>query len=180
MDKLSRTQTVSVRLDPKLRYLSEIAARKQRRTLSSFIEWTLENTLSTIFLADAEGKMGSLNQLAPKLWDVEPADRFVKLAFHYPDLLDHHEEIVWKLIRENGYLWRGEYPESTNTYTWKLWPSNLIHQKLRNHWDVFNKVASGEAPKTELPTWQETRSVPTNLGFDEPPDPEDDLEDIPG
>ena len=37
--KLNRTETVTIRLDPKLRYLTELAARKQRRTVSSFIEW---------------------------------------------------------------------------------------------------------------------------------------------
>jgi hypothetical protein len=31
--KLSRSETVTVRLDPKLRYLAELAALKQRRTL---------------------------------------------------------------------------------------------------------------------------------------------------
>ena len=33
--KLSRSETVTVRLDPKLRYLAELAARIHRRTLSS-------------------------------------------------------------------------------------------------------------------------------------------------
>ena len=45
--KLARSETVTVRLAPKLRYLAELAARKQRRTLSSFIEWAIEETLET-------------------------------------------------------------------------------------------------------------------------------------
>jgi hypothetical protein len=44
-----------VRLDPKLRYLAELAARKQRRTVSSFIEWTIEEALKNIYLHDYEG-----------------------------------------------------------------------------------------------------------------------------
>ena len=34
--KLARSETVTVRLDPKLRYLAELAARIQRRSVSSF------------------------------------------------------------------------------------------------------------------------------------------------
>ena len=43
--KLARTETVTVRLDPKLRYLAELAARVHRRTLSSYIEWAIKESL---------------------------------------------------------------------------------------------------------------------------------------
>ena len=101
--KLSRTETVTVRLDPKLRYLAELAARKQRRTLSSFVEWAIEEILKTIQLPEGE----NLASMAGALWDVDEPDRFVKLALLYPDMLTHDEQVLWKLITENGYVWRG-------------------------------------------------------------------------
>ena len=39
--KLSRSEIIQVRLDPKLRFTAELAARKHRRTLSSFVEWAV-------------------------------------------------------------------------------------------------------------------------------------------
>ena len=42
---LARTEIVTIRLTPKLKYLADIAARKHRRTLSSFIEWALAETI---------------------------------------------------------------------------------------------------------------------------------------
>ena len=45
--KLGRTETVSIRLDPRLNYLCELAARSQRRTKSSFIEATLAEHIQT-------------------------------------------------------------------------------------------------------------------------------------
>lgn len=173
--KPPRTQTVSVRLDPKLRYLSEIAARRQRRTISSFIEWSLETALDNLYLTDPKGSTNTIGQMAAHLWDVEPADRFVKLAVHYPDLLNHQEEIVWKLIQENGFLWKGAYDKTTNEWRWVVTPSGLIPGRLREYWAVFNKVARGEAPKSELPTWKKSNFTP-ELGWDEPPEREDDLE----
>src|SRR6516165_4850387 len=50
--KLVRSETVTVRLDPKLRYLGEIAARKQRRTVSSFIEWAIEDVLRRVSIEE--------------------------------------------------------------------------------------------------------------------------------
>lgn len=163
-NRLPRTQTVSVRLDPKLRYLSEVAARRQRRTISSFIEWALETTLNTFYLVDTKGSSNSIGQMASKLWDVEPSDRFAKLALHYPDLLNHHEEIVWKLIQENGYFWGGGYSAVSREFKWDSTDeSKLIFDRLREYWETVNQVARGEVPKSKLPTWQKyIRPEPTN------------------
>lgn len=45
MNKPARSVTVTARLDRRLRYLAEIAARAQRRTLSSFIEWAIRDSI---------------------------------------------------------------------------------------------------------------------------------------
>ena len=67
---------------------------------------------------------------AESLWDVDEADCFVKLAMSHPEMLNHHEQIVWKLVRENGYLWRGK--EDTNgIWQWKTYPEKLISERLR-------------------------------------------------
>ena len=106
--KLSRSETVTVRLDPKLRYLAELAARKQRRTLSSYIEWAIEDSLKSVLLYQGTGYNGDANvsvaEEAGRLWDVDDAERFLRLAIHYPDLLSHHEQEVWKLVQDSLLL----------------------------------------------------------------------------
>lgn len=165
--KLARSETVTVRLDPKLRYLAELAARKQRRTLSSFIEWAVEDSLSRVFIA--EGFDGaSIADEAEKLWDVDEADRFAKLALRYPYLLTHDEQVVWKLVCENGYLWRGRYAGPDNEMTWSLVEESLIFDRLRETWNQFIAVAQGQADKSILPTWPRTQ-VPAKSGFDDIP-----------
>jgi hypothetical protein len=95
-----RTEVFAMRLDPKLKYLAEIAARKQRRSLANFIEWSLEKALDSVKLVESEeGAFGlSVLDQANKLWDLEPSDRFIKLAENYPDLLNYEEQIIWKVI----------------------------------------------------------------------------------
>ena len=99
--KLIRSEVVTIRLDPRLRFSAELAARRQKRTLSSFIEWAVEKTLEQDYLGDEP-----MDYVATKTWDVNEADRLVKLAIYYPALLNFGEEQLWKLIRENAFFWK--------------------------------------------------------------------------
>ncbi len=169
--KLTRTETVTVRLDPKLRYLAELAARRQRRTLSSYIEWAIEDSLRSTVL-DANGQT-TLADEASALWDVDDADRFAKLALRYPDLLTHEEQVRWKLIRENGYVWRGQYAKAGRKWTWDVNERSLLFERLREHWAAFCGAADGSGNDAALPDWKKIDSpTPAKGGFD---DMDDDI-----
>jgi hypothetical protein len=154
--KLTRSETVTVRLDPKLRYLAALAALKHRRTLSSFIEWAIEDSLSRVKLREGSAYNNDSGSTvaddAEHLWDVDDADRFAKLALRYPDLLTHEEQKRWKLIRENGWLWRGHFGKN-GQWWWKLDESTLIFDRLRQTYEKFCAVVRGESGSAVLPTW---------------------------
>ena len=178
--KLSRSETVTVRLDPKLRYLAELAARRQRRTVSSYIEWAIEDSLKH-FSLDLNGN-GVLADESEALWDVDESDRFARLALRHPDLLTHDEQVLWKLVRENGMLWRGSYSNADREWMWTVREESLLFDRLREHWPKFCAVADGSANAKELPTWQKTKPnggppappprAPAKTGFD---DMDDDI-----
>ena len=154
--KLSRSETVTVRLDPKLRYLAELAARKQRRTVSSFIEWAVEESLDRVLLDNNT----SLADAAENLWDVDEPDRFAKLALSYEYTLTHEEQVLWKLICETGHLWRGNH-DSEGDWQWSVNARYLIFDRLRTYWGDLKKVASGEAERDILPkTSKGTPAIP--------------------
>lgn len=171
--KLSRSETVTVRLDPKLRYLAELAARLHRRTLSSYIEWAIKASLDSEPLRPAgytaERADGiTIGSEAESLWDVDDADRFAKLALRYPHLLTHEEQVRWKLIRENGYLWKGSFAGRPKEWTWSVNKDSFIYPRLREHWATFCAVAEGTIGQDRLPTWAKTD-----------PAGDDDTDDIP-
>lgn len=89
----SRTETVSLRLTPRTRYLAELAARAQRRSLSNFIEGVIDDALREVTLAD-DGP--TVREAGLYLWDVDADARFVALATHHPLLLNFTEEVEWK------------------------------------------------------------------------------------
>jgi hypothetical protein len=157
--KLNRSETVTVRLDPKLNYLCELAARAQRRTKSSFIEWAIADALRSVSLPEVmenedfdHEREVSIQQKASQLWHVDEPDRVAALALIAPALLTHEEQLIWRLIRENGYLWRGRY-DKQGEWSWTLNEGDLIKDRLRDNWELFKEVAIGDRPKEDLPRW---------------------------
>lgn len=85
--KKDKTEIVTVRLNPELRFGLELLSRQQHRTLSGVVEWALDQILS---------RREGFN--LDKVWDVDEADRLKKLAEYYPHLLNFDEQ---KKVKEN-------------------------------------------------------------------------------
>jgi predicted transcriptional regulator len=159
-----KSEVVTVRLDPKLKYLAELAARKHRRPLSSYIEWAVEQSLSRVWLEESfngEGTSVADAERTQHLWDLDEPDRVVRLALNYPDLLTHEEQLVWRLVRENGAVWKGRYSGAPKEWTWEVKEGSMIWDRLREHWPVFRAVASGSQSAAGLPRWQ--KAPPADL-----------------
>ena len=159
--KLNRSETVTVRLDPKLRYLAELAARKQRRTLSSYIEWAIEQSLENVMLKESRLGIATVANKASSLYDVDELDRLVKLALLYPELLVYEEQVIWKLITKNGLFWHGSY-ESDHIWRWKISQETLKFTVLRKHWDTLKRIAKEELSEDALPDWEPPPQTPQN------------------
>jgi len=138
---LSRSEVITVRLDPKLKFAAELASRKHRRTLSSFIEWAVGEALDNVVL-DAESQVTGRHALR-EVWDPDEADRFVKLATTYPDLMNHEEERLWKCIRSYQHIWmlRKQYDKGLDV---EKNPREICLDALREHFDDFKLMACGE------------------------------------
>lgn len=166
--KLNRSETATVRLDPRLNYLSELAARALRRTKSSFIEWAVEQALRQVPVPgtgnwDKDDK--KVEDLAFTLWSVDEAERLVALAYHAPILMTHEEQLMWKVIRGYALLWRGRY-ETTSTWEerqdwcWDPLEHNLIIDRLQEHFEEIRKVALGDENVSSLSMYKISRKTP--------------------
>lgn len=163
-----RTEVFAMRLDPKLKYLAEIAARKQRRSLANFMEWAIELGLKNTELRDNDSYSPTVWDKSNSLWDVDEADRLANLAFEEPSLMTYDEQILWKVICETGHVWKGKH-DSNGDWQWSIDERSLVRERLRQYWEDFKKVAAGEAEKSILPV---TSKKTTKGGFE---DFEDDI-----
>jgi hypothetical protein len=145
---LNRTQVVTVRLDPKLKYSAELAARIQRRTLSSFVEWSVEEAVKKVEVMGIDHAPTSVDKATRYVWDVNEADRLVKLALHFPELLTFDEDRLWKIIIEHPYFW---YQDWENEGGWLLSEDFVNFKHLRDQWETLNKILDGEATIQDIP-----------------------------
>lgn len=147
--KLSRTEVVTVRLDPKLRFAAELASRKHRRTLSSFIEWAVEKAVKETNIILENGIHLTADEVIQKIWDVDEAERFVKFASLYPSLLTHDEEVLWKFICELQFLWQPTEDLQKDLDVRKDFQS-INYEILNWHFEDFKKIVDGKLDKSTL------------------------------
>lgn len=100
-----RSETLNMRIDPKLKYLAEIASRDTGRTLSGFIERAIKRALTVgvpledeLRVSESTGPNTEPKLYFETLWDVDEADRFFHLATLRPGLLTIQEQRFWKLF----------------------------------------------------------------------------------
>lgn len=160
----SRTAIVSVRFDPKLKYLAELAARKHRRPLSNYIEAAVEKSLGDVRLSeDGGGNEGydpvTVGDVANELWDVDDSERFARLAIKFPELLDVEEQERWKIIMDSRLFEPAIYRNGSRlTWDWEkltrdifptlrmLWQSLLMEQSEGNGLEWAKNIREMTAP----------------------------------
>lgn len=98
--KLNKSETVQVRFDPKLKMVAELLAAKERRSLSSMIEWAVERIAREIPVATSKSDGSPLTawQVVDECWDSEHYKRIKNLGDAYPGLLTYEERRLYELM----------------------------------------------------------------------------------
>ncbi len=162
--KLSRSEIVTVRMDSQLHYLAELAARKHRRTLSSFIEWAVQHSFKAVELYHGNGYNNDesvyLNDVEGRLWDVDPAERFARLAILYPDLLTHEEQERWKMLTDSQLL-SPAIQRNNGIRMWD-WPKleDVVFPVLRRAWASL--LAAHEGGPEAMRKWVSSTQTSIN------------------
>jgi hypothetical protein len=92
-----RTEVFALRLDPKLKYMAELAARKQRRSLANYVEWALDTALRETIIDDKTGS--KVWEEAEALWDISEHGRFFRLMEAHPELMSYDEQKILYSIK---------------------------------------------------------------------------------
>jgi hypothetical protein len=149
--KLARSKTVTIRLDPKLHYLTEISARSQRRTTSSFIEWAVERSFSLVAMRPANSNRKDsdfMSDLAERLWHPDEAIRFAKLAIFAPEQMLPREGLLWQIFLDESSIEDALQPKVEGQFgrDWDLDKLEThIYPKIKERWNEFNEMADYEA-----------------------------------
>jgi hypothetical protein len=133
-----KTQGLTIRMNPQVKFALELMARKQHRTLTLVVEWALQQAI----LDPAQG----LGDILDKVWDPMEPDRFVKMALHCPELLTYEEQLLWKMICEEEYFCCGR-------------ESKGLYETVRRQWDELSLVLDGTKQPMDFASWDALRDT---------------------
>jgi hypothetical protein len=140
----TKAETITVRVNPKIKYGLELLSRKQHRTLSDVVSWAINQAL----MDESQGLIdkASGENILDTAWEPYEADRLIKLVCFYPSLLDYEEELIWKFVQEVRLFWRGpnksmfEIQEKIKKEGWNFVSENIRYHLLRDYWVDIQKA----------------------------------------
>lgn len=148
------TVSVSLRIDPRIKYGIDLAARIQKRTVTGVVEWAVEKALADIdmpqsALQEQDSKVDG-NDLASRLdetlWSTNEGVRLVLLASRYPSLLTYDEAIIWESMKLSPPFWKS-LPKSAEDCT----PGeNLRLEVVSECWDRFVELVSSKKEASSI------------------------------
>lgn len=124
-----KTESLSIRIDPRLRYALELLSRHQRRAVTGVVEWIIDRTLrdETVTL---NGNDASFADAMRHLWHPNELNRIVALALHAPELLTYEESRLWRVIYDSPTFWQGPNRRL----------NDLMASEMTKHWDKLKPL----------------------------------------
>ena len=168
----SSTVSVSLRVDPAIKYAIDIAARIQKRTVTGVVEWSVEKSLAEVHMPTDFMVAGRSAPELPKpesvieavkdrLWSPDDAIRLVRLAFEFPSLLTFEESLLWESLRLSPPFWRFTPLVVVDASPWK----NARLEVITKYWPELTRRVS-ESGKIVQVTWEDV-GLPTPKELEE-------------
>jgi uncharacterized protein (DUF1778 family) len=167
--KLTRSETITIRVDPKTRFAAELAATRRNESLSSFFEAALKEAIRKTQMRPREryrelagedfseklekvfgGYEVTADELADITWDLDEVDRFINLALYFRLALTADQQLMWRLIVERSCFWATEKSKEFGL-VWYVQPGNIARSAVRDQWELLNQVVEGKAEFSSLP-----------------------------
>jgi hypothetical protein len=127
-----RSDNVTMRFDPRLKYLASVVGRYERQTLSTVVEIAVDAYIKD-FTRKHLSSLEDSYDMAAALWSPHEIVRFSLLADEMPELLTYEEEILWKLILEDRSLWKESPPGGVR--------NKMKFELLESKWEKLVKRA---------------------------------------
>lgn len=103
-----KTETLTLRLDPKIKYTIELIARIKRQSITSVIEAAIESVsfdLDTPVVMEGKREIWSLANAVSEFWSTDQVARFINLCAFMPELLTYEEQRIWETIKATPKFW---------------------------------------------------------------------------
>lgn len=102
MPQGDKTSSVSVRMDPVIRWQLELLSRIERRSMSAVIEDSIEGRAKS---TESSRQFWTVANLGSGTYSPNDLERLIRLAMNEPSLLTYEEVRQWDVIKKTPELW---------------------------------------------------------------------------
>ncbi|MBV4544684.1 hypothetical protein [Pseudomonas triticicola] len=136
-----KTETLTLRLDPKVKMMIELISRIRRQSITGVVEAAIEGIafdLDAPYFDDGETHNYSLGVIFSEIWSTDESELFINTCFRLPSLLTYEEQRLWETIKISPVF--REKPSSTLVTDWKIdGVGRLDKAMIRNFWSELTE-----------------------------------------
>lgn len=149
-----KTETLTLRLDPKVKLMIELISRVRRQSITGVVEAAIEEIafdLDVPFVSNELPGAQSVTTAVSEIWSTDESERFVNLCFHLPSLITYEEQRIWETIKASKCFF-----ESASTLITTYWDvegmGRIDRSVLRRWWaDLLDHVEANKDSRTLVP-----------------------------
>jgi len=134
----ARSEAFVMRFETRIKYLAELAARRQRRSLTNFVEQAIYEAISKVELRPKTSREPEIlaDDRSNLLWDIDEVERLRKLEQACPDLVSYEEQRILALISHFGTGAGDKIRFKEN--------EKINWARVKTFWPEIEKCASGK------------------------------------
>ena len=142
-----KTETLVVRMSPKIKYALDLISRQRQKTMSDVVERAIERMIEDPKgdLIVTENISGKAENIFDATWDDDDIRRFLSLAKKFPGLLRPMEDAIWKFINENPRRYFHSIDKETPEVVTTVY-TEIDVERVRSDWDNLAKAAADGPP----------------------------------
>lgn len=149
-----KTETLTLRLDPKVKMMIEIISRIRRQSITGVVEAAIEEIafdLDTPYFDDGESHNYSLGAIFSEIWSADESERFINACYRLPSLMTYEEQRIWETIKSSKCFWENHV--TTMPTDWSVAGLGRIDRSnLRLWWaDLMDHVEAHKDSRTIVP-----------------------------
>lgn len=146
MATAKKSEALSVRIDPRMKYGLDLLARHQRRAVTGVVEWCLSEVFRVESVPGAKGRSYTIDDAIRITWSENELERLLALWFEFPTLLSYEESRMVNTLLRTLSLWVQFEPTRINNFRWN---------EVLPHWNKFKPVLAKAATRNPLVGLQE-------------------------
>jgi len=147
-----KTEVITLRLNAKVKFGLELAARLENRSVAQTVEMSIANLLYGKDGKQPRYRDEEISSLIDRLWSPHRGQRLLKMVLYAPDLLNPDEELLWNKLARAGHLdpYFVDAAESSRRPTYGADQQREVEDVIARYWDEDDRIGKAEV-RTKRP-----------------------------